>query len=110
MIFTMAKKSFTIEVGRTADDATIRHFNYGFDVEFEGVESSVLVGLVTPGEIAEEVELPEMLKALVRTHGLGEVIYSLVENNDTTEIIKEVYGADDDAVRSWVVDTFGSEE
>ncbi len=110
MIFTMAKKSFTIEVGRTADDATIRHFNYGFDVEFEGVESSVLVGLVTPGEIAEEVDLPEMLKALVRTHGLGEVIYSLVENNDTTEIIKEVYGADDDAVRSWVVDTFGSEE
>ncbi len=106
----MAKKSFTIEVGRTADDATIRHFNYGFDVEFEGVESSVLVGLVTPGEIAEEVDLPEMLKALVRTHGLGEVIYSLVENNDTTEIIKEVYGADDDAVRSWVVDTFGSEE
>ena len=106
----MAKKSFTIEVGRTADDATIRHFNYGFDVEFEGVDSSVLVGLVTPGEIAEEVDLPEMLKALVRTHGLGEVIYSLVENNDTTEIIKEVYGADDDAVRSWVVDTFGSEE
>ena len=110
MIFTMAKKSFTIEVGRTADDATIRHFNYGFDVEFEGVDSSILVGLVTPGEIAEEVDLPEMLKALVRTHGLGEVIYSLVENNDTTEIIKEVYGADDDAVRSWVVDTFGSEE
>jgi len=106
----MAKKSFTIEVGRTADDATIRHFNYGFDVEFEGVDSSILVGLVTPGEIAEEVDLPEMLKALVRTHGLGEVIYSLVENNDTTEIIKEVYGADDDAVRSWVVDTFGSEE
>ena len=106
----MAKKSFTIEVGRTADDATIRHFKYGFDVEFEGVESSILVGLVTPEEIAEEVDLPEMLKALVRTHGLGEVIYSLVENNDTTEIIKEVYGADDDAVRSWVVDTFGSEE
>ena len=106
----MAKKSFTIEVGRTADDATIRHFNYGFDVEFEGVDSSILVGLVTPGEIAEEVDLPEMLKALVRTHGLGEVIYSLVENNDTTEIIKEIYEADDDAVRSWVVDTFGSEE
>ena len=102
----MAKKSFTIEVGRTADDATIRHFNYGFDVEFEGVDSSILVGLVTPGEIAEEVDLPEMLKALVRTHGLGEVIYSLVENNDTTEIIKEIYEADDDAVRSWVSDTF----
>ena len=110
MIFTMAKKSFTIEVGRTADDATIRHFNYGFDVEFEGVESSVLVGLVTPGEIAEEVDLPKMLKALVRTHGLGEVIYSLVENNDTTEIIKEIYEADDDAVRSWVSDTFSDNE
>jgi len=106
----MAKKSFTIEVGRTADDATIRHFNYGFDVEFEGVDSSILVGLVTPEEVAEEVDLSEMLKALVKTHGLGEVIYVLVENNDTTEIIKEVYGADDDAVRSWVVDTFGSEE
>ena len=106
----MAKKSFTIEVGRTADDATIRHFNYGFDVEFEGVDSSILVGLVTPGEIAEEVDLPEMLKALVRTHGLGEVIYSLVENNDTTEIIKEIYEADDDAVRSWVSDTFSDNE
>ena len=106
----MAKKSFTIEVGRTADDATIRHFNYGFDVEFEGVDSSILVGLVTPGEIAEEVDLPEMLKALVRTHGLREVIYSLVENNDTTEIIKEIYEADDDAVRSWVSDTFSDNE
>ncbi len=106
----MAKKNFTIEVGRTANDATIRHFNYGFDVEFEGVDSSILVGLVTPDEIAEEVDLSEMLKALVKHHGLGEVIYSLVENNDTTEIIKEIYEADDDAVRSWVVDTFGSEE
>ena len=106
----MAKKSFTIEVGRTADDATIRHFNYGFDVEFEGVDSSILVGLVTPEEVAEEVDLSEMLKALVKTHGLGEVIYVLVENNDTTEIIKEVYEADDDAVRSWAVDTFSQEE
>jgi len=109
----MAKKDFEIQVGggrRFAADATIRYMSYGMSIDLIDVESEDLISLVTPEEIAKEVDLSEMLKALIKTHGLGEVIYSLVENNDTTEIIKEVYGADDDAVRSWVVDTFGSEE
>jgi len=106
----MAKKSFTIEVGRTADDATIRHFNYGFDVEFEGVDSSILVGLVTPDEIAEEVDLSEMLKALVKHHGLGEVICELVEGNKTEDILNHVYEYDDDTARDWAVATFSPEE
>jgi len=109
----MAKKDFEIQVGggsRFAADATIRYMSYGMSIDLVDVESEDIVSLVTPEEIAERVDLSDMLKALVKANGLGELIYALVENNDTTEIIKEVYGADDDAVRSWVVDTFGSEE
>ena len=105
----MAKKSFTIEVGRTADDATIRHFNYGFDVEFEGVDSSILVGLVTPGEIAEEVDLGELLVALVAKHGLNQLLYELMDSSETTAILDIVYDADDDITRTWAIDKFASE-
>lgn len=108
----MAKKDFQIEVGkdRFAKDARIVHQPYGMDIYLDGVDSETLIELVTPDEIAEEVILEDILKALIKKHGLGEVIYTLVENNDTTEIIKEVYGADDDAVRSWVSDTFSDNE
>ena len=109
----MAQKDFEIQLGggnSFASDVTIRYMSYGMSIDVIGAESEDIIALVTPEEIAKEVDLSEMLKALIKTHGLGEFIYALVENNDTTEIIKEVYGADDDAVRCWVVDTFGSEE
>ncbi len=104
----MAINDLTIEVGKGmfAKSATYD----GDRIELRGVDSSDIVALATPEEIAEEVNLIEILQALVKKHGLGEVIYTLVENNDTTEIIKEVYGADDDAVRSWVSDTFSDDE
>ena len=112
MIFTMAKKELVFETGKggNSDGITTTDTGFGMRVYVSGVSHEDLIEFVTPEEIAEEANLGELLKALVKKHGLGEVIYVLVENNDTTEIIKEVYGADDDAVRSWVVDTFGSEE
>ena len=108
----MAQKEFTIEVGKGmfAKDAKIVHQPYGMDITLDAVESEDLIALVTPEEIAKDVNLEDLLQALIKTHGLGEVIYVLVENNDTTEIIKEVYEADDDAVRSWVSDTFSDNE
>lgn len=109
----MAKKDFEIQVGggrRFAADATIRYMSYGMSIDLVDVESEDIVALVTPEEIAERVDLSDMLKALVKANGLGEVINSLVENNDTTEIIKEVYEADDDSVRNWVSDTFSDNE
>lgn len=108
----MAQKEFTIEVGkgRFAEDAAITQQHYGMDIKLTGVDPADLVAILSPDEIAAEESLTDLLKALVKIHGLGEVIYSLVENNDTTEIIKEVYEADDDAVRNWAVDTFSQEE
>ena len=105
----MAKKSFTIEVGRTASDATIRHFSYGFDVAFEGIDSSILVGLVTLDEIAEEVDLGELLIALVAKHGLNQLLYELMDNSETTAILDIVYDADDDTTRTWAIDKFASD-
>lgn len=108
----MAKKELVFETGKggNASGVTVTDEGLGMRVYISGVDSEDIVSLVTPEEIAKEVDLSEILKALVKTHGLGEVIYVLVENNDTTEIIKEVYGADDNAVRNWVSDTFSDNE
>lgn len=107
----MAQKEFTIKVGRggNAEDATVTFHGTQMHVFVEGMPAEELLELVTPEEIAEEANLGELLKALVKKHGLGEVICELVEGNKIEDILNHVYEADDDVVRTWSYDKFASD-
>ena len=70
---------FCVGSGQIADDATIRHAHYGMTIELEGVYPSDVVELLTADEIAEGVDVGDMIAALVKRHGLGEVVAQLVD-------------------------------
>lgn len=81
-----------------AKDATITHQHYGMDIELEGVDPDDVVNLLTPGEIANVVDLDDMLSALVAKHGIGEVVYALHYICEKPEIITHLYECDPAAV------------
>ena len=107
----MARKDFEINVGKggNAEDATITHHGTQMMIALEGVHPEDILGWVTHEDIAEEVDLGELLVALVAKHGLNQLLYELMDNSETTAILDIVYDADDDTTRTWAIDKFASE-
>jgi hypothetical protein len=107
----MARKDFEINVGKggNAEDVTITHHGPQMRIALEGVHPEDILGWVTHEDIAEEVDLGELLVALVAKHGLNQLLYELMDNSETTAILDIVYDADDDTTRTWAIDKFASE-
>ncbi len=110
----MALRDFTFEVGyrKVASDAELRYQSYGMEIEIKGVDPDDIVNLLTDDEIANQVNLTDMLKALISRHSLTEVVSELIEipGVEVSEVMDTIYNYADDEVRDWVTDHLGDNE
>ena len=96
---------FGVGSGQIANDVTIRNTHYGMTIELEGVYPSDVAELLTADEIAEGVAVGDMIAALVKRHGLGEVVAQLVDvpGAGAQNVLSEIDDyVDDSEIDQWI--------
>lgn len=101
-----SKKDYTIEVGsgKFAKDCTINNMFYGMQIELMGVDPDAVCDLLSADEVVDSMKCSDLLKALVKRHGLGEVLAELTDAASAESIVKELYEIDSAAVIQCVAD------